>query len=147
MRNNSVIFEVQHKPRTQSKVILDCINSNDIFTYCINNKQNNSGIIAGIGTDNEINCLIDVDLDKPKNRAHIDIKSLKTMLSVPAINQGIFLNQIAGKTLYSLDVTYNFGEKLSHDLDVKHQEYCKTVLNKHKFNPLIILNKHKGNNR
>ena len=111
------------RENAKGKIILNSINAND--TYCINDICNSSddfGVIAGVGNNNEIKYLVQVDLDKKTKRAKINVTSLNQALSAPALNQAIFLDNLPTKKLYSLDVTYKFGQKIERELKQRHNE-------------------------
>ena len=132
------------RENAKGKIILNSINAND--TYCINDICNSSddfGVIAGVGNNNEIKYLVQVDLDKKTKRAKINVTSLNQTLSAPALNQAIFLDNLPTKKLYSLDVTYKFGQKIERELKQRHNEYYSKEL---KNNQNKVLNIAKQNN-
>ena len=140
------------RENAKGKIILNSINAND--TYCINNICNTEiessddfGIIAGIGNNNEIKYLVQVDLDKKNKRAKINVTSLNQTLSAPALNQAIFLSNLPTKKMYSLDVTYKFGQKIEHELKQRHTEYYSKELKKNQTKVLSIANQHNGQHR
>lgn len=133
------------RENAKGKIILNSINAND--TYCINDICNSSddfGVIAGVGNNNEIKYLVQVDLDKKSKRAKINVTSLNQALSAPALNQAIFLDNLPTKKLYSLDVTYKFGQKIERELKQRHNEYYSKELKKNQNKVLNIAKQNNG---
>lgn len=133
------------RENAKGKIILNSINAND--TYCINDICNSSddfGVIAGVGNNNEIKYLVQVDLDKKTKRAKINVTSLNQALSAPALNQAIFLDNLPTKKLYSLDVTYKFGQKIERELKQRHNEYYSKELKKNQNKVLNIAKQNNG---
>ncbi len=122
----------------KGKIVFNCIKASDIY-FCGTNVKSadNGGIIAGIGNNNKIKFLVQVDLNKDKQRALVNVTSLNQVLSVPAPDQTISLSNLSTKKMYSLDVSYKFGKKIENELKSRHNEYYleelkkikKTVLN------------------
>lgn len=128
----------------KGKIVLNCINTNDI--YCVNNicatnvkSVEDCGIIAGIGDGKQIKYLVHVDLNSKEARAKVDVKYLNQALTAPALNQAIFLSGLPTKKIYSLDVTYKFGQKIEKELKQRHAEYYSEELkrNQHKVLNLV----------
>ena len=88
--------------------------------------------------------MVQVDLDKKTKRAKINVTSLNQALSAPALNQAIFLDNLPTKKLYSLDVTYKFGQKIERELKQRHNEYYSKELKKNKNNVLNIAKQKNG---
>ena len=129
----------------KGKIILNSINAND--TYCINDickSSDDFGVIAGVGNNNEIKYLVQVDLDKKSKRAKINVTSLNQTLSAPALNQAIFLGNLPTKKMYSLDVTYKFGQKIERELKQRHNEYYSKELKKNQNKVLNIAKQNNG---
>ncbi len=133
----------------KGKIVLNGINAND--TYCINNicdmtakSADDFGIIAGVGSDDKIKYLVQVDLDKKKKRAKINVAALNQTLSAPALNQAIFLSNLPTKKMYSLDVTYKFAQKIERELKQRHDEYYSKELKKNQDKVLSIVNQNNG---
>lgn len=136
----------------KGKIVLNGINTND--TYCINNicdatakSADDFGIIAGVGNGDKIKYLVQVDLDKKKKRAKINVATLNQTLSAPALNQAIFLSNLPTKKMYSLDVTYKFAQKIERELKQRHDEYYSKELKKNQNKVLSIVNQNNGQHR
>lgn len=140
------------RKNAKGKIILNGISASD--TYCINNICNTNaksaddfGIIAGVGNGEEIKYLVQVDLDKKAKRAKINVAALDQALSAPALNQAIFLSNLPTKKMYSLDVTYKFGQKIEHELKQRHNEYYAKELKKNQNKVLSIANQNNAQHR
>ena len=128
--------------KDHQKMVLKCIKDKDI--YCINNildtsniNGNDTGIIAGIGDNEEIKFLVHIDLTN-NNNATVNIKSLNHAVPAPALNHAIFLNQLPVKRKFSLSVSHDFGVRVEQQLKNMHLQYQNEQMKKTRNNLAII---------